>query len=168
MERGKVTVFAKIDSALNRFESLLLLVIILFMVGLAFLQVILRSFFHSSIFWGDILLRQLVLWITLLGASLATRDGRHINIDVLSRLLSGVSRRVVLGIVNLFAAVVSAFLVYTSVILIVNEMALGTTLFGDFPTWPFQLILPVGFAVMTFRFILKAAAPLPEPPVEGE
>ena len=55
--------------------------------------------------------------------------------------------------------VVSAFLAYTSVILILLEKDLGTTLFGDVPTWPFQVILPVGFTIMTFRFLIKAAVP---------
>ena len=56
-------------------------------VVLAALQIVLRYGFDSGIAWADPLLRVLVLWLGLLGALAATRDRRHITIDVLSRML---------------------------------------------------------------------------------
>ena len=54
---------------------------------LAFLQIFLRNVFTTGLAWGDLVLRNLVLWIGFIGATLATREGKHINIDILSRSL---------------------------------------------------------------------------------
>ena len=81
-------ILQKIDRGLYLFENSLLILILSVMVFMAFLQVVLRNLFHSGILWGDIFLRHLVLWVGFIGASLATRSERHINIDILTRLMS--------------------------------------------------------------------------------
>ena len=81
----------------------MLVVIVLFMVVLAFLQVLLRNIFDQSFLWGDPLLRHLVLWVGFIGASLATREEKHINIDVLGRALKGRPKLAVRFFTELFA-----------------------------------------------------------------
>ena len=67
----------KILNFLNKWiektETVLLIVILTVMILLSFLQVLLRNFFDQGLLWGDIFLRNLVLWVGFLGASLATR-----------------------------------------------------------------------------------------------
>jgi TRAP-type C4-dicarboxylate transport system permease small subunit len=57
------------------------------MISLAFAQIVLRNGFDGGIVWADSLLRIMVLWIALIGAVVASRDQRHINIDLISRFL---------------------------------------------------------------------------------
>ena len=93
----------KINNYLAKFEEWLLVVIVLFMVILAFLQVILRNIFAENLMWGDPLLRHLVLWVGFIGASLATKENKHINIDAMSRFLKGRMKIVVQAFIYLTA-----------------------------------------------------------------
>jgi TRAP-type C4-dicarboxylate transport system permease small subunit len=134
---------------------------------MAFLQVILRNFFSYSILWGDIFLRHMVLWVGFLGASLATREKRHINVDVLSRVLSPAKKRWVYLITSLFSTLVCALLSKAAYVFVADERAAGTTIFLNVPLWLFMSIILVGFVSITFRFLLQSLeAVLPRKPVE--
>jgi C4-dicarboxylate transporter DctQ subunit len=144
----------RINSWIEKGETVLIVFIVLFMVLLAFLQVVLRNVFSQGILWGDILLRQMVLWIGFIGASLATREEKHINIDLFGRMLPGKGKRVVKIITHFFSAVVCLFLVKAAWVFVIEEREMATTLFNDIPSWYFQLIIPVGFLLMAFRFLI--------------
>ena len=98
----------------------------------------------------------MVLWVGFLGASLATREDRHIKIDVLSRLLHSKHRKWVELFTNLFSAFVSGLLIKAAYVFIRDERAAETTLFLGIPLWLFMSIILIGFIIMTFRFIIKA------------
>lgn len=141
------------------------------MILLAFLQVILRNFFSTSIFWGDIFLRHLVLWIGFIGASLATKEGKHINIDVLSKLLTPKAKRISQIIVNLFASVICFFLMRAAITFIIMEREGGGIIFSDIPIWVAQIIIVIGFCIMMLRFFIRALENIfiiITPPREGE
>ena len=146
----------QIDSFLARIEHIFLIMLLSVMILLAFLQVVLRNFFSTSILWGDTFLRQLVLWVGFLGATLAAREKRHINIDIFSRLLSARAQNIVETITNLFAAVVCVFLTKAAIVFICDEKSSGSTLLVNIPTWIFILIIAIGFGLMTFRFVTIA------------
>ena len=135
------------------------------MIMIAFIQVILRNFFASGIIWGDTLLRHLVLWVGFLGASLATRENRHINFDVISRMLNPVGQRVIHFITHLFSAFICGLLIRAAYVFIRDERIAGTKLFLEIPIWLFMMIILVGFIIITFRFLLKAFMQLPSHPM---
>lgn len=145
-----------ISNTISKVESFFIILILSIMILLAFLQVTLRNFFSISIFWGDILLRHLVLWLGFIGASLATREQKHINIDALSRLLSPAINRIIQIIVNLFASMVSYFLMRAAITFVSMEAESGSTLFADIPIWIAQVIIAIGFGLMMIRFLLHA------------
>lgn len=149
-------VIQKIDEIFARIENLLLIIIVLVMVFLSFLQVILRNVFDQGILWGDIFLRHLVLWIGFIGASLATREKKHINIDILSRFAKGRWKALSEVITYFFAAVICLVLVDASWTFVAQERMFETMLFNDIPAWYFQLIIPIGFVMMSLRFLLHA------------
>jgi len=145
-----------INNILAKIETAFLIIILLTMILLAFLQVILRNFFSTSIFWGDTFLRHLVLWIGFIGASLATKEGRHINIDVLSRILPPGAKRISSIVINLFSATVSFFLMRAAITFIKFEKEFESTLFKGIPVWIFQIIIAIGFGMITIRFLIHA------------
>ena len=73
----------KLDRALNLAEKSGVVLLLSVMVGLSFLQVILRLLFSTSLLWADTFLRHLVLWAGLLGACVAASDGTHFALDIL-------------------------------------------------------------------------------------
>jgi TRAP-type C4-dicarboxylate transport system permease small subunit len=75
----------RMDEIIDRVEQTLLITLLSCMILTAFLQIILRNALATGLAWGDSLVRNMVLWIGFIGATLATREGKHISLDVLSR-----------------------------------------------------------------------------------
>lgn len=155
----------RIDAFLARAEQALIVTVLTAMLILAFLQVLLRNAWDFGLPWVDILLRHLVLWLGIMGASLATWMNRHIRIEALTRFLPARHQWLVERGVLLFAAAVSTFLGVAAVDLVRQEQSTGSMAFGPVPTWILQLVLPVGFAVVAFRFGLQTM--LPNEPAAG-
>ncbi|MBA4395649.1 MAG: TRAP transporter small permease, partial [Desulfobacca sp.] len=96
--------WGKTVSLLNRLEEMVLVSVLVLMVLLGALQVLFRNVLSVSLFWIDPVMRHMVLWIALLGASVATRENRHISIDLLSGRLSPRIRDVIKVAIHLFSA----------------------------------------------------------------
>ena len=140
------------DAALGRVEKFFVAVMLSVMILLAFLQIVLRNAFSSGIDWGDPLVRYLVLWVGFIGASIATKDGKHITIEVFSRWFSGRSNRYLKATSQLVSAFICGLLTFAGWTFVQNEAQMGGTTFLNIPVWIPQTIIPVTFALMTLRF----------------
>ena len=60
------------------------------------------------------------------------------------------------GIVHAFTAIVTALLAWHALRFVQDAYAFGDTVIGDWPAWVFQLIMPVGFAAISYRYTLRA------------
>ena len=146
----------KINGFVAQTETYILVFVVLFMVLFSFAQVVLRNVFDQGILWGDILLRHLVLWVGFIGASLASRERKHINIDVFSQLMKGRYRPMSQGVVYMFATYITFILMTAAWGFVAIEREYETILFGDVAAWYFQIIIPVGFGLMAIRFALHS------------
>ena len=146
----------RVDEALARVEQTLLVTFLSFMILTAFLQIVLRNFFSTGLDWADSLLRNLVLWIGFIGATLATKEGKHINIDVVSRWLPSLGKNIVTLIIHLFSFGIGCLLTYAALKFIKNEVQMARMTFLNIPAWIPEMILPVTFGLMTFRFCLRS------------
>jgi TRAP-type C4-dicarboxylate transport system permease small subunit len=126
------------------------------MVLLGTLHIIFRNLLSVSLFWIDPLMRHLVLWVALLGASVATRENRHISIDLLSGRLGPAAQAWLQAGLNLFSAIVCLLLVMPAVRFIQEEFQVGKILALSIPVWASQTVMPVMLAVLGLRFLLKA------------
>ena len=151
-----VNQWERVDEAIERVEQTLLVTFLGFMILLAFLQIVLRNFFFTGLDWGDSLLRNLVLWVGFVGATLATKEGRHINIDIVSRWLPSLGKHIVTLITHLFSFFVCCALTYAALKFIKNEVEMGNRTFLNIPAWVPEMILPITFGLMTFRFGLRS------------
>jgi C4-dicarboxylate transporter DctQ subunit len=145
-----------IDRLLEKVEGYFLVILLTTMILLSFSQVILRNFFQQGILWADIFLRQLVLWVGFLGASLAVCNGKHIAIDFLPNILPVHWKPKLRFITHLSASIISAILAWSAWTFLQFEMESDSVLFLDIPVWVFQTILPYSFAVIAIRFLLQA------------
>lgn len=137
-------------------EDGFVVVLVVAMVVLACLQILLRNVWGVGLVWADPLLRIMVLWSGLLGAMAATRTGNHISIDVLSRFLPAGLKRMNGRVLGVFSAVICAVLAWHGARFAWMEYEAQAISFYQIPSWVFELILPLGFAVMALRFILLA------------
>ncbi|MFN3586971.1 MAG: TRAP transporter small permease [Moraxellaceae bacterium] len=149
----------------HRVEDALLVAMLALMIGIAVTQIVLRNGFDGGLLWGDAFLRVLVLWIGLAGALVASRDRRHISIDVVGRFLPAVAARAASALTSLFTAVVCAALGWYALEFVKVEYEAPTLAFGTVPTWACAAIMPFGFGLMALRFFVQALmAPPPASP----
>jgi len=146
----------RVDEVIARAEQTLIVTFLGFMILLAFSQIVLRNFFSTGLNWGDSLLRNLVLWIGFIGATLATKEGKHINIDVVSRWLPSLGKNIVTLMTHLFSLFICSLLTYAALKFIKNEVQMENRTFLNIPAWIPEMILPMTFSLMTFRFGLRS------------
>ncbi len=139
---------------LYRIEDGILVGLLLLMIGLAVTQIFLRNLFDSGIVWSDVLVRILVLWVGLLGAMVASRQGNHINVDILNRYLPERVKPLVSTVVQLFTALICTVAAYFSLLFVQVEYADGGTLFAQVPGWVCESIIPFAFAVIAVRYFI--------------
>ena len=87
IKHGNIPYLDRILNVVYRIEDGILVALLALMIALAAVQIFLRNFFGAGIIWGDVLVRVLVLWIGLIGAMIATRQNKHISIDLVARFL---------------------------------------------------------------------------------
>ena len=146
----------RLDLLISKVEGAVLIIFLSTMVLMSFLQVILRNFFDWGFVWADVMLRYLVFFIGLLAASLATRDEKHINIDVLAKILPPRLKSVAGVLTNLFAGAVTFFLMLASINFIDVGLEPGDTMFLRIPVVYAGYVIIGCFGLMTFRFLLRA------------
>ncbi|MCA9668451.1 MAG: TRAP transporter small permease [Myxococcales bacterium] len=161
----------KIDRALAKVEEIVLALLLVGMVVLAATQVLLRNIWNTAIDWADISLQNVTVIVGLLGAAIATSEGRHLNIDIFSRRLSGRGRLTLRCVIGVFAVIVCWYLTkggwatykanygpwlakvpegWTAGKLLRQELAEGS-----FPQWLTQLPLAFGFGLIGLHFALR-------------
>ena len=156
-----------LDKFIGRVEGWLIVLFLWTMVIMTFVQVCLRSLYTQGHFywantlmgyldWSESLVRLLVLWLTFMGASLVTSENKHIRIDLLSSLLP--SRLIPLRefILSVVCLLITGIMIKVCVEYLQIEMKFGGTMFLDLPSWLGQLILPLGFALISFHFFVRA------------
>ncbi len=146
----------RVDRAARSLETWLIVAILSGLILLGAAQIVLRNFFSIGFAWGDGLARLAVLWLGLLGALAATRDGRHIAIGVAARFLPRTLQIAAAVTANAFAAAVSAALAWYAWSFVNDSREFGDTLLGDLPAWWLQSIMPIAFALMAWQFVVQA------------
>jgi TRAP-type C4-dicarboxylate transport system permease small subunit len=142
----------RIDAVIDRIEETLVSILLSVMILVAILQIVLRNFFATGLTWGDPLVRNLVLWVGFIGAAIATREGKHISIDVVSQWVRSGRKVVIEGIIHVSSFIICGLLTYAAVKFVRNEALMGTITFLGIGSWIPELILPITFGLMTLRY----------------
>ena len=148
-------IIKNIDQFLEKIEGALIVLILSLTILLSFGQMLSRNFFDMGIVWGDTLLRQWVLWLGYLGASIAVRHDKHISIELLSNLPNLFLDRTLKAFTRFSAGIISGFLTWSAWSFMLFEKDAESILFLNIPVWIFQAILPYSFLVIAIRFIIS-------------
>lgn len=155
---------SRIIEALGRFgaaaETTLLVLLLLGMITLSTAQIVLRNFFDIGFFWSDEVLRSLVLWIALAGAVAASRTDKHINISLIENFVGERLKRGVQVLTHGFSAVICGLVTWFSLEFALTSREYGDVVLGSFPAWILQLVLPAGFGLICYRYLLFTATDL--------
>jgi TRAP-type C4-dicarboxylate transport system permease small subunit len=146
----------RVVRALHRCEDLLLALLLTTMIVLACTQIVLRNVVEMSLLWIDPLLRAMVLWLGLLGAMVASRNNRHIAIDLLTRFAGEAWRRWLVAATSTFTSVVSVLIAVHGARLVQFEYVDRTLAFAGIPVWALEIVIPIAFATIAVRYVVYA------------
>ncbi|KRE16682.1 hypothetical protein ASE66_08635 [Bosea sp. Root483D1] len=118
-----------------------------------------RSLFNTSHLWSEELSRYLIIVSTYFGAAAAVRTDDHIRVELLIDLLPAPLRRALEVLVSLLCALFTGVVGYFGYRWVEGSAALGLSSADSslvIPIYVFQAVVPVGFAIMTLRFLARA------------
>jgi tripartite ATP-independent transporter DctM subunit len=137
-------------------ERWLLVAIVLAMVLLPTLETAVRRLTGSGVSGAMVYTEHFTLWVGFLGAMLATASGHHLALSTADFLPQGRPRDLARAFGSAVTTLVCAFLAYASLDMVLLDKGRVDTLAGGVPEWWFEVVMPVGFAVMSVRGALKA------------
>ena len=145
----------RLVAGLKFVEDGLLVVLLSSMILVAAYQVIARNFFDTGILWGDALVRVLVLWVTFVGATIASRNDEHIRIDLLTRFVGDRFQKMLERFRSLFTAFVAGLFAWYSLEFVILDYQDGIIAFAGVPAWIFEVVMPVGALLIGFRYLMR-------------
>ena len=120
-------------------------------------EIVSRKFFGRSIQGSAAFASNLTLWLGMLGAAIAARDGKLLTLatgEFLPKGRVGAAAHIVAGAVG---SMIATILALGSVALLNVDRAAGSTITEGVPTWIADLALPVGFGLIAVRLALRAS-----------
>jgi tripartite ATP-independent transporter DctM subunit len=103
-------------------------------------------------------LKQITLWLAFLGGLLAVREGKHLTLSTVELFPEGSRRRRVVRVLTYaVAAAVTAVLAYGSFKVVMADRQQGQLLPIGLPVWVSECVMPLAFALMAVRFVVRAS-----------
>jgi TRAP-type C4-dicarboxylate transport system permease small subunit len=147
--------FRLIDLMIEKITTWALVSGVFLMLALALTTIILR-WFNMSLLWLDPFVRHLVFIVTFLGGIIATGRGSHIGIDILSKSLEVNNSTQAILYLKRFVSIVSvlslSWLTHASWKFMQVELEFGRDVFLGIHSGFLVGIIPVGFALIAYRF----------------
>ncbi len=138
---------------LDKLEEWILIVMLSAMTLLTFLQVVMRYVFNAGYTWALELTTVFFAVMIFIGISYGVRVGAHIGIDALVTKLKPGARRVVSIVVVLLCLLYGGIVIYGSLVYVSKMREVGVELEDlPIPIWIVRSILPLGYALLVFRF----------------
>jgi len=145
-----------LNRAIHFFEDSLLIFLLVSLIILASGQIALRNFFEIGFIWLDPLLRVLVLWTGMIGATIASRDNKHIRIDLVSRFFSIRTRIALQVLVGLFTTFICSVIAWHGAKWVLIDYQDKLTGFANLPAWLLELIIPLAFGLIALRYLIHS------------
>jgi C4-dicarboxylate transporter, DctM subunit len=123
---------------------------------LPLLEVVLRPF-RAGVPGSIVFVQHLTLFVGMLGAALAARDGRLLSLSTLSHFLSGHAKLWARLVSASMASAITVYLCVASIRFVVTEHEGGGVMAYGIPVWVVQLVLPIGFGLVALRLIWHAS-----------
>lgn len=124
------------------------------LLALSLLQVILRNIFEFGLSDIDVIARHLVLFITFMGAALASEGNQHIKIDCVTSIINENIKQKLKQPLLFVSAVICAIFFWHSLQFWLGEYQYAPD--NEQLALYLSLILPLGFFTLSLHFFLLA------------
>lgn len=140
----------------RRVEDAVTVGALLLMAALPALEMVLRTLFGAIVPGSSSYVQNLTLWVGFLGAMIASRERRHLNLSAGALVLAPRWQKLTGPFAAAVSTAVAAGLFWASVQFVRAELDAPERLGGWLPVWAVEMVLPVAFAVIAVRFVLQA------------
>ena len=153
----------------QKFERTIAIFLMVVLVALATWSVLARFIFNNSLAWAEELIRYIFIAMVYMAASAAVIDDSHARVEIVDLVLPPTALKWLNVVLKTIWGLFSGFIAYNSISLVQKTFSLGQaspTL--GIPMGYVYMVLPVCFALMTFRIfqniyrMLKTPAKKPE------
>lgn len=147
-------IFRRLEHGLVALELGVAMLAFVAMLVLSLIDIVGRNLFYATLPGGDLILRQLVLWVALPGAALAVAAQRHLSLDPANLAVRpGWKRRAAIPF-NLASGAVCGALAWAAWRFWFSEWQVSRD-----DAWlavAMGVILPLAFSLLTLHFLLRA------------
>ncbi len=148
-------IWEKIDSLLSKVEKTFLVIALAVMTLVVFFDFLFRELFDHGFVWAKELAAFLMIWVGFIGASLATKENKHLVVGIPEKLFPKKILPYVSLLVNLIVFTVTLFIAYLGIQYVAETKSFEeTSLVLNIPLWIVQVIIPASLIVIAFRFII--------------
>jgi len=142
-----------LSKVINRFEEMVISILLAGMVLVTFSQVIARYVFNSGAVWALELTTYLFAWLVLFGMSYGVKVGAHLGVDAFVKLFSKRGQRILTIIAALCCIAYGVILLYGAWEYISKMYRFGIEAEDlPIPRWIPYSMLPIGLTLLTLRF----------------
>ncbi|MDH5716829.1 MAG: TRAP transporter large permease subunit [Spirochaetia bacterium] len=137
----------------RKFENSAGIIAFLLMAFLPVLEIVLRAVFGVGISGSNEFVQHLTLWVGFIGAALASLEKQHLSLSSGIKIIPERYNHIIRIGTAIISTAVSAGLAWGSYEYVMFETASDAVVGGKIPVWIVELILPISFFLITFRFI---------------
>ncbi len=142
--------------AFHRFEELVTSILLVLMVILPIVEIVMRRM-GGGIPGAPSLVQHLTLWVAFLGAAIAARHDRLLQLATGQAIPEGRWRDASKVFSHAVGAAVCLALAYASFNLVAIEKDGGVVIANWLPVWIAQLAMPISFALLAVRLVIVAS-----------
>jgi C4-dicarboxylate transporter, DctM subunit len=127
------------------------------LVVLPLAESVLRKTLHLGLSGSTALVQHFTLILGMIGGVIAARENRLMPLSTLAGFLKGKKKTVAFIFTGACSTAVAALLCWASWQFVLSEKPAGKILAYGIPVWVVQLVMPVGFALLTFYLLWHAS-----------
>ena len=143
-----------LDKIVSKVEELIAVVGLSAMTIITLVAVFFRYVLQSPIIWSEEAARYLMVWSTMLGISIATRQKAHLGIDIFVSMAPKKLQRALEIFSTLMMIVMFVFLTIISIVFIQSAIRTGNVSpMLRIPFYIIYLALPLGFGLSAVRSV---------------
>ena len=143
-----------LDKIVSKVEELIAVIGLSAMTVITLVAVFFRYVLQSPIIWSEEAARYLMVWSTMLGISIATRQKAHLGIDIFVSMAPKKLQRALEIFSTLMMIVMLVFLTIISIVFIQSAIRTGNVSpMLRIPFYIIYLALPLGFGLSAVRSI---------------
>jgi|TARA_B110000003_G_scaffold67886_1_gene68861 TRAP-type C4-dicarboxylate transport system permease small subunit len=134
-------------------EDILIVSFIGGIIGLSVIQIFMRLAFNSGLMWADELIKLFVLWATLIAAISASRQNKHLKIDLISKMINTKHALLLETFTGLVTCTICWVIAWNAFRYVGLTFDFDEKVLIDTSAWVVYSIVPVAFSLMGYRYL---------------